>query len=161
MMVTLPGEAAHDEKLVESLVRTGMDVARINCAHDGPDQWAAMATAVRRAAREARRPVRVLMDLAGPKLRTAALAAGPCVIRFRPERDACGRTTAAARFGLRPHDEQRAVDGAAVSLGVDPAWLTLVRVRDRIDVTDARGVACTWPGARRRACWSSATTPST
>jgi pyruvate kinase len=143
MMVTLPSEAAHDEPLVASLVHAGMDVARINCAHDGPLQWAAMAAAVRHAARKARRPVRVLMDLAGPKLRTAALAAGPRVIRFQPQRDACGRTIVAARFALQAHDAPLPVAGVAVSLGVDPAWLAPIRVHDRIDVTDARG-------ARRR-----------
>lgn len=141
MMVTLPGEAAHNEQLVTALVRSGMDVARINCAHDGPLQWAAMAAAVRRAAHRARRPVRVLMDLAGPKLRTAALPAGHRVVRVKPLRDALGRTTVAARFGLQAHDATLPIDGAAMSLGVDPVWLAALRVGDRIDVVDARGAS--------------------
>ena len=143
MMVTLPSAAAHDAALVASLVCAGMDVARINCAHDGPLQWAAMAAAVRQAAHRAHRPVRVLMDLGGPKLRTAALPAGPRVMRFKPQRDACGRTIAPLRFGLQAHDAQLAIEGAATSLGVDPAWLSRIRAGDRLDVTDARG-------ARRR-----------
>ncbi len=36
IMVTLPPEAATDPGLVLRLVECGMDVARINCAHDGP-----------------------------------------------------------------------------------------------------------------------------
>lgn len=67
IMVTLPSEAAHDEQLIETLVDAGMDVARINCAHDDAQAWAAMSRRVRRAARSAGRPVKVLMDLAGPK----------------------------------------------------------------------------------------------
>lgn len=139
MMVTLPSEAAHDPALVAGLVDAGMDVARINCAHDESAHWVAMAVAVRQAARKAGRQVRVLMDLAGPKLRTAPLADGPRVIRIRPRRDALGRVIVAAHLGLRPHDASLAIAGAAQSLGVDAAWLAALRVDDRIDVTDARG----------------------
>ena len=42
IMVTLPSEAATDFSVVRELVQAGMDIARINCAHDGADQpaWA-------------------------------------------------------------------------------------------------------------------------
>src|SRR5262249_9601763 len=36
IMVTLPSEAEHDHTLIHSLLQQGMDVARINCAYDGP-----------------------------------------------------------------------------------------------------------------------------
>lgn len=36
IMVTFPLEAAEEPELVASLLGAGMDVARINCAHDGP-----------------------------------------------------------------------------------------------------------------------------
>ncbi len=39
VMVTLPSEAASDYRLVRHLVSSGMDVARINGAHDGPEIW--------------------------------------------------------------------------------------------------------------------------
>ena len=61
IMVTLPSEAATDAALVRTLVQAGMDVARINCAHDDADAWQAMAAHVRAAAAEAGRPVRVMM----------------------------------------------------------------------------------------------------
>ena len=73
IMVTLPGEAARDLLLVRSLIERGMNVARINCAHDDAETWARMASTVRDAAEMARRPCLVQMDLGGPKLRT-----GPC-----------------------------------------------------------------------------------
>jgi pyruvate kinase len=73
IMVTLPAEAALDRALVVALVAKGMDVARINCAHDDPDRWARMASSVRDAARSAGRRCLVQADLGGPKLRT-----GPC-----------------------------------------------------------------------------------
>ena len=43
IMVTLPSEAAEQPDLVAAFVRAGMDVARINCAHDDPTAWARMA----------------------------------------------------------------------------------------------------------------------
>jgi hypothetical protein len=42
---------AIDGALVLDMVRTGMDIARINCAHDSAAQWVAMADHVRAAAR--------------------------------------------------------------------------------------------------------------
>ena len=70
IMVTLPSEAGSDRSLIPALVSSGMDIARINCAHDDAETWIAMVARVRAAAAAAGRPVRILMDLAGPKLRT-------------------------------------------------------------------------------------------
>ena len=55
IMVTLPSEAASDYGLVRRLVHAGMDVARINCAHDDARAWTAMAELVRRAAKASQR----------------------------------------------------------------------------------------------------------
>jgi pyruvate kinase len=49
IMVTLPAEAASDYGLAKKLIAAGMDIARINCAHDGPEAWQSMAALVRRA----------------------------------------------------------------------------------------------------------------
>jgi len=42
IMVTMPSEAATDEQLLIDLLRAGMDVMRINCAHDDPETWRRM-----------------------------------------------------------------------------------------------------------------------
>ena len=138
IMVTLPSLAAHDDDLVNDMVAAGMDIARINCAHDGAAEWAAMARSVRRAARKRGRPVRVLMDLGGPKLRTAAVAGSQEVAKLKPARDALGRVTAPARLGLRPHGSTGAVVGADFCVGVDAAWLAELDDDARIDLSDAR-----------------------
>ena len=158
IMVTLPSEAAHDSRLVAGLESAGMDVARINCAHDGAAEWAAMATAVRAAAVQAGRTVRVLMDVAGPKLRTGPFAGGPAVLKIRPKRDAFGRTTAPARFTLRAAAPPATDDPRVAAVGrvagvnananakaaadavvcVDTAWLAGLQIGDRIDLSDAR-----------------------
>jgi pyruvate kinase len=71
MMVTLPSEAASDPKLVRHLLDHGMNVARINCAHDTPDEWAKMIANLRAAAARTGLTCKVAMDLGGPKPRTA------------------------------------------------------------------------------------------
>lgn len=69
IMATLPSEAAHDPKVVIELILAGVDCLRINCAHDEPSAWRAMASHARTAARSLGRNIVVQMDLAGPKLR--------------------------------------------------------------------------------------------
>lgn len=139
IMVTLPAEAARDFGTVRQLVLSGMDIARINCAHDGPAEWAAMAGHVRRAAKSVGREVRILMDLAGPKLRTGPVASGPTVLKLRPRRDYLGRILAPACVGLRPAGTTAPVMGAPVCFGVDADWLAMLKAGDYIDLTDARG----------------------
>ena len=74
VMATLPTEAGTDGgALIERLVAAGMNCARINCAHDGPEIWTAMIAQVRAAAKSQKRDCRILMDLAGPKCRIDAL----------------------------------------------------------------------------------------
>lgn len=68
-MATLPSEAASDPAVAAGLLDAGMQIARINLAHDGPAEWAAMAAHVRSAASAAGAPCLISVDLAGPKLR--------------------------------------------------------------------------------------------
>lgn len=91
IMVTMPPEAATDPRLVRDLVDQGMDVMRINCAHDGPDAWAAMISNLRSCSTSAR--PRVLMDVEGPKLRTGRIADGPQVVSWNPPRSILGVLT--------------------------------------------------------------------
>jgi len=139
IMMTLPSEAADDAALVQALVQAGMDIARINCAHDAAPQWLAMAAHVRAAAQAAGRPVRVLMDLAGPKLRTGPIAGAASVYKLKPLRNAYGRVTAPAKLGLRPLGSKQPIPGADLCLGVDADWLAQVALDARIDLSDARG----------------------
>jgi pyruvate kinase len=99
IMVTLPPEAAHDPTLSARLIEAGADVARINCAHDGPAAWAAMIEHFRKAAREHGRDVRVLMDLAGPKCRTVLIAGAKSRL-MRGDAVALVRDLASAPQGL-------------------------------------------------------------
>ena len=142
ILVTMPTEAASDYGLVAELVARGMDCARINCAHDNPDQWRSMAENVRSAAEAFGRTCRVLMDLPGPKLRTGPIQPGPRVIRLRPKRDQMGRLIAPAMAVFYGDDPaQRAtpleLEGTAF-IPVDREWLTLLRPEDRVTLNDTR-----------------------
>ena len=139
IMVTLPAEAAGDYGLIRQLVATGMDVARINCAHDGPAEWKAMARHVRRAAKTVGRPVRILMDLGGPKLRTDHLPPAMPVLKLRPSRDEIGRVQIPVRLGLYPAGQPAQVKGASVSIGVEADWLGRITQDDQLRLIDARG----------------------
>jgi pyruvate kinase len=72
IMVTLPTEAGAEPRFLRTLLQQGIECVRINCAHDDPAVWTAMLTNLRDAEHAVGRaePVRVLMDLGGPKVRT-------------------------------------------------------------------------------------------
>lgn len=140
IMVTLPSAAAADADLVERLVRRGMDVARINCAHDDPATWRAMAEHVRAANVKAARTCLVAMDLAGPKVRTGPITPGPAVVKLRPHRDPLGHVVAPGRawFTAADHMVPAAVpDMTTVPVAAD--WLARRRVGDVLSVRDTRG----------------------
>ena len=99
IMVTMPSEAADDYLLVHNLLQQGMDCMRINCAHDDAAGWLRMIEHLRQAERSLGRSCRVVMDLAGPKLRTGPLEPGPAVLRIRPQ-SRCFRAGHRPRAGL-------------------------------------------------------------
>jgi pyruvate kinase len=69
-MVTLGVEAADDPYFITRLVQQGADVVRINCAHDDENVWAHMLAHARTAEQKLGRRICILMDIAGPKVRT-------------------------------------------------------------------------------------------
>ncbi len=140
IMVTMPSEAATDPDLVRGLVQRGMNIARINCAHDDVQAWRAMAHHVREAAACAGTTCRVAMDLAGPKLRTGPLEPGPRVIKLRPQRDALGQVVAPARAWLTSTGEPTDPPEPGMTVvSVPRQWLTGRDAGDVLVLQDARG----------------------
>ena len=136
IMVTLPSEAADDYGLVRRLVLLGMDIARINGAHDDPGAWQRMARNVRRASGDVGRSCRISMDLPGPKLRTGPLSEGPQIAKLRPERDLRG-------VPITPAVASLSTPGAPGTCGtvlpVDRSWIERRKPGDTIRLVDARG----------------------
>ena len=70
------GPALDDEETLAALVSAGLDVARLNFSHGTYPEHQARFDAVRRAADKIGRPVAVLQDLCGPKIRVGNVADG-------------------------------------------------------------------------------------
>jgi pyruvate kinase len=70
VMVTMPDEVIKDVDLIRDMVNEGMNVARINCAHNTPKEWEKMIDNIHKVSKELDKEVRILMDIAGPKIRT-------------------------------------------------------------------------------------------
>ncbi|MGQ9778892.1 MAG: pyruvate kinase [Bacillota bacterium] len=65
------GPASEDLGVLRRMIEAGMDVARLNFSHGVYEEHARRFEAVRRAAKEVGREVAVLLDIQGPKIRTA------------------------------------------------------------------------------------------
>ncbi len=72
-IVATIGPASRDPETLVRMVEAGMDVARLNYSHGTPEEHAQTVRLVRDAAGRAGRPVAILQDLPGPKLRIGAL----------------------------------------------------------------------------------------
>jgi pyruvate kinase len=72
-IVATIGPASNDPETLVRMVEAGMDVARLNFSHGNAEQHAETARRVRDAAGRAGRPVAILQDLPGPKLRIGPL----------------------------------------------------------------------------------------
>ncbi|WP_205695881.1 pyruvate kinase [Conexibacter sp. SYSU D00693] len=80
-IVATIGPASRDPEVLVRLIEAGMDVARLNFSHGTHDQHAETAQRVRDAAGRAGRPVAILQDLPGPKLRIGPLREGTAELK--------------------------------------------------------------------------------
>ena len=69
------GPASDSPKVLTQLVKSGMNVARINFSHGTYDQHVRTIKIIRQVSERVHRPVAILQDLPGPKLRVGKLAA--------------------------------------------------------------------------------------
>lgn len=129
IMVTLPSEAASNPAMVIDLARRGMDTARINCAHDDAAAWRAMASHVRAAGDLVGRRITVLMDIAGPKIRTGAVLSPDKKAKLVP-----GDTLRLVADGA-PRTDEEAPFSAAVTL---PEIVNRLAAGDRFRYDDGK-----------------------
>jgi pyruvate kinase len=76
IMVTFDSAFADNYTLIKNLVQNGMNVARINCAHDDESVWSKMIYNIHQANKQLGTDCRIYMDLAGPKNRIKLLNKG-------------------------------------------------------------------------------------
>src|SRR5487761_1182404 len=68
-LVATLGPATDDPKIIDRLIAAGVDVVRLNFSHASPEAHFRRANAARASAEAQGRPVGVLVDLQGPKIR--------------------------------------------------------------------------------------------
>ena len=112
-IVATIGPATSSPEALDALLASGIDVARVNCAHGTREELAATVARLRDRAEARGVPLAILADLAGPKLRIGRLDSGS--VTLEPERDLV--LTTAAIVG----DARRIpVDHADLPLEVTP-----------------------------------------
>ncbi len=74
------GPASHSEKVITKLAQAGMDVARLNFSHGTHDEHLRNIVLIRQVSARLGKPVAILQDLQGPKIRIGTFAHGPVTL---------------------------------------------------------------------------------
>jgi len=120
------GPASRDPDIIADLYEAGADVFRLNFSHGSHDDHAKSITAIRELEKKVGRPITILMDLQGPKLRVGTFVGGGAVLKtgghFRVDlSDAIGDETRASLL----HPEIFAALKPGSSLLIDDGHLRL------------------------------------
>jgi pyruvate kinase len=135
-IVATIGPASSSPEQLAALIEAGMDGARLNMSHGSRDDHSARATCVRAAEEAAGRPIALIADLQGPKLRVGELD-GPVRLTRGAELVVSGEDVA------RPGDlpVAPAVIGSVLSAGAD-VLIDDGRVRLQVEEVDGGRAAC-------------------
>src|SRR5256885_7129589 len=79
-IVATIGPASRELSVMKELVSVGLDVARINMSHGSHEEHAQVIGYLRAVSEEIHKPIAILLDLSGPKIRTGNLKGGGPVI---------------------------------------------------------------------------------
>lgn len=157
ILVTQPIEAANSEEFVKSLLKQGMDCARINCAHDDENVWQQIINNIR----TIEPGCKIMMDLGGPKLRTGKMKPGPKVIHIKPKKNLMGQVTEPARVWLAPYGTPPPKGKEAdVIIPVNKKWLRKTKKGSYIIFRDSRDKKCSIhiEGKENNGRWASCST---
>jgi len=129
------GPASRSPRIIERLLRAGMDVARLNFSHGSHANHAECIAILRAAAMHLHKPIAILADLQGPKIRTGPLAGGaPVILRagqkfvITTARVLGDSTRVSTVFKPLPREVHR---GDRILLSDGLIELRVVQVRDR------------------------------
>jgi pyruvate kinase len=75
-IVATIGPASESEERLSQLILAGLNVARVNMSHGEREHHGEVIERIRRVAAELRRPIAIMLDLCGPKIRTGKLNGG-------------------------------------------------------------------------------------
>lgn len=77
------GPASESSQIIRVLIKSGMDVARLNFSHGNHKWHSQKIKETRRIARELKKPVAILQDIAGPKIRIGLIKEG--MVELKPQ----------------------------------------------------------------------------
>ena len=120
-IVATVGPASNSERVLRQLIRSGVDVFRLNMSHGNHASHRRVVGSIRRIAEELDLPTAILVDLQGPKLRLGTFEGGRAELVARQ------------RFTLTTRKVQGNRDTAAINA---PSFPRFVRAGDRILVND-------------------------
>ena len=142
-IVATLGPASDDRRTIEALFEAGADVFRLNFSHGVHEDHQRRLQIVRDIERDSGRPVGVLLDLQGPKLRIGTFPDGP--IRLEPGQafrlDLDERSPGSAERVLLPHPEIFAALQPGSELLLDDGRVRLQVERCGADFAETRVVA--------------------
>jgi pyruvate kinase len=75
------GPATNTPEMIKQLILAGMDVARLNFSHGSYDDHRKVTQIIREMSAELGKPIAILQDLQGPKIRTSKLKNGPITLQ--------------------------------------------------------------------------------
>jgi pyruvate kinase len=137
-IVATLGPASDSPEMIERLFRAGVDVFRLNMSHLPREKLPEKVEAIRTIEREAKRPIGILVDLQGPKLRLGTFAEGAAMIEAGATFVLDGDTTPgdATRCHL-PHPEilEALEPGHAILLDDGKLRLSVVETSENRAVT--------------------------
>ncbi len=125
-IVATLGPASTDPEVIEQLFLAGVDVFRLNFSHGSADDHRARAATLRDIERRRGRPIAILADLQGPKLRVGTFEGGPVQLEVgRPFRLLLEPTPGSAQAVTLPHPEIFAALAPGAELLLDDGKLRL------------------------------------
>ena len=131
------GPASESPEILGKLIAAGLDVARLNFSHGSHEQHARTIAAIREAAAPAGRPIAILQDLQGPRIRigtidTPASVESGQTITLTTDSQASGGAIPVT-YGSLPADvkpgDRILIDDGLIELAVEETGRTAVRCR--------------------------------
>jgi pyruvate kinase len=155
IMVTLDSTDIFQYELIEQLLENGLDIVRINCAHNTKREWKLLIESIRTAEeRLVQRGIKIghkckiLMDLGGPKIRTGHVEHKPRPLKISVLEDVYGRPlrlaegildSEANQTGLVSLEGTRSGSSFVIAISkIDYGGLGSLKIGQKISFRDAR-----------------------
>jgi pyruvate kinase len=137
IMVTVPDSPTVTIEWAKQLIQAGTNCFRINSAHDSPRNWLHCIKTIRQASAELKTTVKIMIDLAGPKMRLIDNEAPATVLKIKPKKDILGRIAYPALIRVVASSLDLVPTESSFSLN-DHVFRQL-QIHDEIRFKDSRG----------------------